>query len=353
MRFWGGLLVLLLVSDAFASELVKVRLMTLNRFPIQIYENLSLKYSFEIKDIKAPIEINSNNLSVNSSSVPPDIVLFPKGNGSVDVIAVLDMEDYLRGVLPSEMPLSWPMEALKAQTIVARSFTEKQILARKENSYQLDSTVNDQVYRYNPSLNAKEKENLERALLETNGETLVDNLGHIVRAVYHADCGGQTEKASQVWGKKEVEFSVKDSKCPSTPYANWEYKLSSEELKERLKTNFIPKDLNISAESLSDRALQMEVIGLGGAQREKISSQEFRRLIGYSKLKSTKFHVQKINDGFLFKGSGFGHGVGLCQWGARAWAKSGLSYKEILKHYFPTYIVKSNGNSLSHAETLR
>jgi stage II sporulation protein D len=266
------------------------------------------------------------------------------------------MEDYLRGVLPSEKPLSWPIEALKAQTVVARSFTEKQILARKKNPYQLDSTVNDQVYHYNPSLNSKEKENLERALLETNAETLVDSKGHVVRAVYHADCGGQTEKASQVWGKKEVEFSVKDPQCPSTPYAKWEYKLSSEELKEKLKEklkiNFIPTNLNITAESLSQRALQMEVIGLNGTQKEKISSQEFRRLIGYSKLKSTKFQVQKINDGFLFKGSGFGHGVGMCQWGARSWAKAGLNYKEILKHYFPTYIIKSNGSSLTKAETL-
>lgn len=342
LRFLGGVLVLLLFSDVFASEMVKVRVMTISRSPILIYENLSLKNSFDIKDILEPIEINSTNLSVNSSTVPPRIILFPKGNGSIDVIAVLEMEDYLRGVLPNEMPLSWPMEALKAQTVVARSFTEKQLSSRRENPYQLDSTVNDQVYRYNSSLNAKEKENLEKALLETNGETLVDSSGKAVRAVYHADCGGQTEKASQVWGKKEVEFSVKDPQCPSTPYAKWEYQLSSEELKNKLKTDFTPKDLNITKESLSQRALQMEVIGLGSTQREKLSSQEFRRLIGYSKLKSTKFQVRKINNGFLFKGSGFGHGVGMCQWGARAWAKSGLSYKEILKHYFPTYKIKQH-----------
>jgi stage II sporulation protein D len=281
MRYLGGILVLLLVSDVFASEMVKVRLLTLSHSPVRIYENFSLKNSYEIGDIQEPIEINSENLSVNSNTVPPHIILFPKGNGSVDVIAVLEMEDYLRGVLPSEMPLSWPIEALKAQTVVARSFTEKQLSSRRENPYQLDSTVNDQVYRYNFSLNRKEKQNLERALKETNGETLVDSEGHAVRAVYHADCGGQTEKASQVWGKKEVEFSVKDPNCPSTPYAKWEYELSPEELKNKLKTDFIPKDLNISKESLSQRALQMEVIGLGGAQREKLSTQEFIRLIGY------------------------------------------------------------------------
>jgi len=134
-----------------------------------------------------------------------------------------------------------------------------------------------------------------------------------------------------------VEFSVKDMKH-TTPYSAWEFKVSALELKERLKTEFLPQSLNISAESLSQRAKQMEVIGLNG--REKLSSQEFRRLVGYSKLKSTRFQVEKINEGFLFKGSGFGHGVGLCQYGAKAWATSGLNYKDILKHYFPSYILK-------------
>lgn len=332
----GGLFLILLCSDVFASELVKVRLFTTSKPQVKIYENLSLKYVVEAKDLKTPQEFKSENLSVNSSSVPDHIILFPK-RGAVEVIAVLDMEDYLRGVLPHEMPLVWPIEALKAQAVVARSFTKKQMIARKDNPYHLDSTVNDQVYRYNQTFSAKEKENLERALQETRDEVLEDRNGQAVRTLYHADCGGQTEKSSHVWGQKEVEFSIKDIKH-STPYSAWEFKVSAEELKEKLKTQFVPQNLNISAESLGQRALQMEVIGLN--DREKLSSQEFRRLVGYSKLKSTRFQVEKINEGFLFKGSGFGHGVGLCQYGAKALAKSGMNYKDILKHYFPSYILK-------------
>ncbi|MES2769697.1 MAG: SpoIID/LytB domain-containing protein [Bdellovibrionota bacterium] len=340
MRFLGGLLAFILISDVFASEIVKVRLFTTSQSQIKIFENLFLTNTFVASAIKEPMEIKGRNLSVNANSVPDHVILHPRkdksgGNGSIEVIAVLDMEDYLRGVLPHEMPLVWPLEALKAQAVVARSFTKKQMVARKDNPYHLDSTVNDQMYRYNHVFSAKEKENLEKALEETKDEILTDANGSAVKAVYHADCGGQTEKASQVWGQKEVEFSVKDSKCPSNPYSNWEYTISPEELKTKLKTPFIPKTLTVSKESLSERAQQMEVSGLSG--RERLSSQEFRRLVGYSKLKSTKFQVQKINEGFLFKGSGFGHGVGLCQWGARSWAKSGLAYKEILKHYFPSY----------------
>lgn len=334
VRFWGGLFVLLMFSDVFASEIVRVRLFTTAQSHIKISENLALRDTYALKDITEPITVKGENLSVNAASVPPHVILYPK-NGAVEVIAVLDMEDYLRGVLPHEMPLVWHIEALKAQAVVARSFTLKQMASRKNNSYHLDSTVNDQMYRYNSSLTPKEKENLELALSATRDEVLETQSGQTARTLYHADCGGQTEKSSHVWGQKEVEFSVKD-KTHKSPYSNWHYRLSAKELRNKLNTQFIPKDLNISAESLSERALQMEVIGMN-KEREKLSSQEFRKLVGYTKIKSTRFQIEKINEDFIFKGSGFGHGVGLCQWGAKAWAQSGMNYKEILKHYFPSY----------------
>lgn len=337
MRYFGGLFVLLFVSDVFASEIVRVRLFTTTQKEIRIYEDLKFKRIILTSELKEPLELEANNLQLNADQVPSKVIIYPK-NGSVDVIGVLKMEDYLRGVLPHEMPLVWPIEALKAQAVVARSFTKKQMIARKDNPYHLDSTVSDQMYRYSASLNKKEKENLELALKETKDEVLENNQGLAMKALYHADCGGQTEKASQVWGQKEVEFSVKDS-LHSSPYSNWEYKISAQDLKEKLKIDFIPQALNISSESLSDRALQMEMVGL--SKTEKISSQEFRRLVGYSKLKSTKFQVQKINEEFLFKGSGFGHGVGMCQWGSKSLAKSGMNYKDILKHYFPGYTVSN------------
>lgn len=339
LRFLGGLLLIIFTSKALALETVKVRLSTTTFPQIKVYENLNLTSVYDIKEIKEPIEIKSENLSINSASVPPHVILTPDGLGSIDIIAVLDMEDYLRGVLPHEMPLVWPIEALKAQVVVARSFARKQISARKNNYFHLESTVTDQMYRYNSTLTPKEKENLEKAIEETKDEVLINSSGQTVKVSYHADCGGQTEKASQVWGQKEVEFSVKDSKCPSTSYSQWETKITAQELKEKLKMPYLPKTLSITAQTLSQRAIQMEVVGLNPQNREKMSSQEFRRLVGYKKLKSTKFEVQKINEGFLFKGSGYGHGVGLCQWGAKAWAQSGLKYTEILKHYFPTYTI--------------
>jgi len=195
LRFLGGLFVFLLFSDVFASEIVKVRLFTTSKPQIKIYENLSIKQIVETKDLKSPLEFKSENLSVDAQSVPDHIILYPK-NGDVEVIAVLDMEDYLRGVLPHEMPLLWPIEALKAQAVVARSFTKRQMLARKDKSFHLDSTVNDQVYRYNQSFSAKEKENLKIDLEETQDEILENSSGNPVKTLYYADCGEQTEKYS-------------------------------------------------------------------------------------------------------------------------------------------------------------
>ena len=334
MRVLGGILVLLAISDARASEIVRVRVFSTAQQKIEIYDNHKLSQIIKKEDIKAPVEIKGDSLRINAQIMPPHIILHPRNN-NVDVIAVLNMEEYLKGVLPHEMPLVWPLEALKAQAIVARSFTLRQIEARKDNPYHLDSTVNDQMYKYGSTFTAQELENLTRALEQTKDEILETQSGSTVRALYHADCGGQTEKASKVWGQKEVEFSVKDVDH-ATPYSNWNFKISAEELKAKLKTGFVPHNLAVTAESLSQRAVQMEVIGLN-QEREKLSSQEFRKLVGYSKLKSRRFQIQKINKDFHFKGSGFGHGVGLCQWGARAWARTGKNYKEILKHYFPSY----------------
>ncbi len=336
MRRLGGILLLALFacSDVYASE-VRVRVFSTSQ-KVTVSNNFELIYEgLDPQTMSEPLEIRGNLLRINAQSVPSHIILYPKRD-SIDVVAVLNERDYLRGVIPHEMPLSWPLEALKAQAIVARSFTRLQVRARKTHHYHLDSTVNDQVYRYNQINNPKEIETLNRVLEETKDEVLTTQNGQIVRALYHADCGGQTEKASEVWGQKEVEFSVKDSKCPATPFANWEYEISTQELQQKLKMEFVPKKVSISAQSLSQRAAQMEIVGLN-SEREKLSSQNFRKLLGYSKLKSTKFEVRKTEEGFLFKGSGFGHGVGLCQWGARAWAKSGVNYKDILKHYFPSY----------------
>src|SRR5690606_4190360 len=144
--------------------------------------------------------IKGDNLRVNSRRVPSHILLYPK-NKSIDVIAVLDMEEYLKGVLPHEMPLVWPLEALKAQAVVARSFTMRQVESRKNNPYHLDSTVNDQMYKFDSSFTAQERDNLRKALEQTRDEILETSNGRTVRALYHADCGGQTEKASEVWGQ--------------------------------------------------------------------------------------------------------------------------------------------------------
>lgn len=283
------------------------------------------------------LTLQGDFLRLKTEEVPSHIFLWPRSKTKIDVIAVLDLEDYLKGVLPFEMPIAWNKEALKAQAIIARSFTLRMLEERKQNPYQLDSTVNDQVYRYRSALSQKDQEKLEEILKETKNQILLWQ-GRPAKTLYHADCGGQTEKSSEVWGAKEVEFSVVDQFCPKGPNRNWEYLLDSQEIQSNLQLPFLPEKIQIPQRSPSGRAEKVILSNLD--QKKEFSSQEFRRRLGYGKIKSTLFEIQKKGKNFIIHGRGFGHGVGLCQWGAKAWAEHGLNYKMILKHYFPQYTLQ-------------
>jgi stage II sporulation protein D len=111
--------------------------------------------------------------------------------------------------------------------------------------------------------------------------------------------------------------------------------VTPEELKTKLSLDFIPQNLQVSENSPSGRAEKLTLLALN--KKKEFSSQDFRKLLGYAKVKSTQFSIQKTGENYVISGRGFGHGVGLCQWGAKAWAEHGLNYKMILKHYFPQY----------------
>ena len=292
------------------------------------------------------LELNGTNLRIGLKPMPNQIEVESRGPSSSDVIATLDIETYLKGVLPAEMPASWPLEALKAQAVAARTFAifrREQRLKSDDRDFDLESDVMDQMFRSPLSGDQPLLRNVDLAIEETKGEILEDQRQNAFATYFHADCGGQTEEAKDVWGSGEKLGTAKDAACPLNPRASWTLKMSSAEMSRRVAKSLgrAADDSKLQIASLrttdhtsSGRAREMLVAWSNG-ESQSINGNEFRRALGFDELKSTHFSLSHVGPDYIFKGQGYGHGVGLCQWGARQMAKLGQGYQEILNHYYP------------------
>ena len=290
--------------------------------------------------------IQGQNIKSDDKPLPNNIVLAHKSNLSFDLIASLPLENYLIGVLASEMPLTWPLETLKAQAVAARSYALAVMKERETKVFQLESTISDQVFRHvtEKADNSPLIEKAKKAVLETENMVLVSPLNSkVLKAYYHSDCGGRTSSASMVWGLKGADNQsgfVTDSYCPNNPKAKWTFEIDEASLVRKLQDKFKNKELGeIEALELQrptekDRVEKVKVKWSLGQSMELLAH-DLRGLLGFDQLKSTNFSVSKIDDHYQFVGKGFGHGVGLCQWGARELGKMGLNMNEILIHYYP------------------
>ena len=255
---------------------------------------------------------------------------------NIIVVNHVPLEKYLAGLLGSEMYPNWPIEALKAQAIAARTYAMHHSRAsRNYNSlkdYDVTSTVLSQVYEGAH----KEGFRAHKACSETAGMALLRN-GGIFPTYYHSCCGGRTEHAHNVWPGETGPPQITDRFCMRSPNRNWKLMLTSAEIAERLKRGGfnLGKISDISTE-LEDDSPRNRILLLTDEEGPKeIEATEFRRLIGYGNFKSTWFEVGKQGNYFVFTGQGYGHGVGMCQWGAKGMADEGFTHEEILKHYYP------------------
>lgn len=263
----------------------------------------------------------------------------------LDVVAEIDFETYLVGVLSSEMPTSWPLEALKAQAVAARSYTLAVLEEKRGQHFDLESSVMDQVFKYPRNLSPEAREKVQSAVQQTAGVVLKDENGRALKAFYHADCGGQTKSPRQVWGQgTEVWSTTQDHSCPRSPKARWSLRLSAQKLQKKLNFN----GFEITQIRGPFQQNGKDYVHIWTSQGQKISmlANEFRSKVGFDLLKSTRFKVQKMKEVFIFEGQGHGHAVGLCQWGTRMHAERGQTYSQILSHYYKSaklmYTVSQN-----------
>ncbi len=251
-------------------------------------------------------------------------------------IVTLDIETYLRGVVPIEASPSWPAAALQAQAILARTYAiAKKTLSR---GYDVVTTEGDQRYggpqAEHPATTA--------AVDATRGMT-VQFLGGPASVFYSSCCGGHTEDAAEVWGHTTLPYlrGVDDPGCAGAPDYRWVRTLPVDRARTALADRVVgtPVAVDLLDPDASGRPRTVAIHCDGGASTA-LSVTDLRRRWGTDIVRSTWLHAVHIDETqavpvVRIEGSGRGHGVGLCQWGARGMALTGADVQTILAHFFP------------------
>ncbi len=269
--------------------------------------------------------------------------------GSLYVINSLKLNEYLYGVVPVEMPADWPLEAVKAQAIAARTYALYHILKQKNMLFDLDATASSQVYK---GMDV-EKSSSNRAVDETRSLVILFEDEPIV-SFFHSTCGGKTVDDRFVWQGYDLPYlkSVRCGYCSASPNYSWEYTLNVFEIKRALNRRY-PEIRTIDMISLKkNQGRVSNVVVRHSHGMATMSGNDFRLLISPEKIKSLAFDVEKDGRTLNISGNGWGHGVGLCQWGARGMAERGKSFKEILLHYYHNVSIKSIEGDTRHFPTI-
>lgn len=266
-----------------------------------------------------------------------------------DKVKKLPLDEYLFGVVSAEMPASFEYEALKAQSVAARSYALYKA-KEKSQAHPTASVCTDsshcKAYKTKDELLALWKENSEQfkakiqnAVLETSGEVIKYN-GDVAMAVFHSQAGGgRTESSEDVWGGSiPYLVSVESHGEEDAPGFYTKKEISFSQFKEIMKENFpsikieSPSDIGAIEVSQGGSVKNIVIGGVG------VKGKDLRRIFN---LRSSCFKLSCENERAVFEVMGYGHGVGMSQYGANTLAKEGYNYKDILTHYYSGTVVEA------------
>jgi stage II sporulation protein D len=281
-----------------------------------------------------PIRVNGREYSA-----PLEIV---RSGDGLAVVNELALEDYVVGVLRAEASEKWPLEMLRAQAVVARTYaSHHRNLAVGKPFHILASTAHQQYAGRVPAASP-----IWGAVRDTAGQVLLWE-GEVFPAFYHTESGGYTEDPRMVFAARNLP-ALRPVRCEfstGSPHFYWNLDLRLAELGDVLRKNDVNVGgitaIEISERTPSLRATFVTVHGARGTVR--LRGNDFRRMIGYDTLKSTLFAVAVDGDWAHFSGRGYGHGVGMCQWGAKGMAEQGYSASKILEFFYPGTTLGSLG----------
>lgn len=291
---------------------------------------------------------------INDKRFRGNFEIFPETGKTFYVVNVINVEDYLRGVLPPEIGKRSKdeYEALKAQAVAARTYALATRGKYPDKQYDLINDIRDQVYS---GIKGETKET-DKAIADTRGETIMYG-NQIIEAYYHSTCAGRTENIEEVWDRDPVPYlrSVSDlDYCKWSKFYDWNEVFTAKELLDHIRTYL--KDNGEDASVVGNQLRELKITSHTTAGRVKavlltteqgsitLHKDQIRWAFGRSRatgiLRSTNFLLDLEYDdaGLVTKvhvtGYGYGHGIGMCQCGAIGMARAGFDHEYILTHYY-------------------
>ncbi len=298
---------------------------------------------------RQPLEIAAKSaalVSVNKNSYHGSVRVYPQATGKLTAVNVLPLEEYVSCVIDAEMPAKFPPAAREAQAIVARTYALWQMeQADPAANYDVFATVRSQKYLGAEYLDAKgrrlagESASSREAAAATRGLVCQAN-GRLFCTYYSAVCGGATTRGGEIFSDADAVLrSVPCTWCRESDKYQWQSELTSEELLAALKK--APGGKNLAGiqsirQTAGPQAGVIAAFDIGDGRRTvSVTGMILRQNLPAGKLLSPHFALKQTGDKIVAKGHGFGHGAGLCQWGARGLANAGKSAREIVEYYYP------------------
>lgn len=324
------LIVLLIILATFIIPIIFT-----NKFAMQEVNSNLIK---EVNNIEIVTE-NSSKYAYNKYGKVK--LLHIKDN----TIEELDIDEYLLGVVSAEMPADFEEEALKAQAVVARTYTIYMIEHNKgkhENADICDDSLccqawiskGDRLSRWDEEKRDDNWKKIERAVYSTAGKVATYN-GDVIDAFFHSNSGGKTEEVSNVWGGENLPYLQSVETSGEEAYSQYasEVVLGKSDFEDKIKQkypDFVIDYNNTECIEIIEytQGNRVKTIKIGNLE---LSGVEVRSLIG---LRSANFVVEISDDNIKFSVKGYGHGVGMSQTGADSMAKQGSNYEEIIQHYY-------------------
>ena len=318
--------------------------------------------SSEISDLKSEIPNPASEISNFRSQIKS-----PKSHADTikvhlvreNITRTVTFEDYVRGVVAAEGSMETEPDALKALAIAVRTYALRNLGRHTRDGYDFCNSTHCERYRpVDSEFGGYVSPLILEAVEATQGEILRDQNEELVESYFSASCGGATADMAALWGGSAPPYlrGVHDEYCSNEAHGSWTDTISQSQLLKALqtdpRTNVGERLMNVSV-LRTDASGRAELIALEGNRHFTIKGWDFKiivgRALGWNLLKSSHFAITRSGSNFVFRGRGFGHGLGLCQEGAHVMAERGANYRQILMKYFPSTHVANNGSGLISA----
>ncbi len=274
------------------------------------------------------------SITINNHNFRGDVLLMRTPNNRITVINSIDIEDYIKGVLYHEVSHHWPMEALKTQAVATRTYALYMMNLSHHSDYDVTNDIYSQVYGGKDS----ERYRTGLAVERTSGQILTF-LNRILPTYFHATCAGMTEDAKELWDINLAPLhGVPCMFCQASPHIHWKKNFRLHDIQTLLNKHDYKigpiKNITILERDRSERIEKLEITSRDD-KTITIAGKDFREIIGPNDIKSNNYEIKMEGYYITFSGKGWGHGVGMCQWGALGMAEQQFNYKQILAYYYP------------------